>query len=72
MKLTKYIEGGIEPVLEASLRRFFDVLLGPAWRDQSDMKKLREEKSAFKKNLLPQWIEAAKKREAGWGKKVEM
>ena len=40
MKLTKYIEGGIEPVLEASLRRFFDGLLGPAWRDQPDMKKL--------------------------------
>ena len=40
MKLTKYIEGGIEPVLEASLRRFFDTLLGPAWRDQPDMKKL--------------------------------
>ena len=40
MKLTKYIEGGIEPVLEASLRRFFDTLLGPAWRDRPDMKKL--------------------------------
>ena len=40
MKLTKYIEGGIEPVLEASLRRFFDGLLGPAWRDQPEMKKL--------------------------------
>ncbi len=40
MKLTKYIEGGIEPVLEAALRRFFDALIGPAWRDQPDMKKL--------------------------------
>ena len=40
MKLTKYIEGGIEPVLETSLRRFFDTLIGPAWRDQPDMKKL--------------------------------
>lgn len=40
MKLTKYIEGGIEPVLEASLRRFFGSALGPAWRDQPDMKKL--------------------------------
>jgi conjugal transfer pilus assembly protein TraD len=40
MKLTKYIEGGIEPVLEASLRRFFDTILGPTWRDQPDMKKL--------------------------------
>ena len=27
MKLARYIEGGIEPVLEASLRRFFDVTL---------------------------------------------
>jgi conjugal transfer pilus assembly protein TraD len=40
MKLTKYIEGGIEPVLEASLRRFFKDALGPAWRDQPAMKKL--------------------------------
>jgi conjugal transfer pilus assembly protein TraD len=40
MKLTKYIEGGIEPVLEASLRRFYDALYGPGWRDQLDMKKL--------------------------------
>jgi nitrite reductase (cytochrome c-552) len=37
-----------------------------------DMKKLREEKAEFKKNLVPQWIEAAQKREAGYGKKVEM
>ncbi len=36
------------------------------------MKKLREEKAEFKKNIIPQWIEAAKKREAGYGKKVEM
>lgn len=40
MKLTKYIEGGIEPVLEATLRRFFDSNLGPGWREQPDMKKL--------------------------------
>lgn len=40
MKLTKYIEGGIEPVLELSLRRFFDALLGSGWRDQPEMKKL--------------------------------
>ena len=26
VKLTKYIEGGIEPVLEGSLRRFYDRL----------------------------------------------
>jgi conjugal transfer pilus assembly protein TraD len=30
IKLTKYIEGGIEPVLEASLRRYYDQTLGPA------------------------------------------
>lgn len=40
MKLTKYIEGGIEPVLEASLRRFFDGSFGPGWREQADMRKL--------------------------------
>jgi conjugal transfer pilus assembly protein TraD len=40
MKLTKYIEGGIEPVLETSLRRFFVAIFGPGWRDQPDMKKL--------------------------------
>jgi conjugal transfer pilus assembly protein TraD len=40
MKLTKYIEGGIEPVLEASLRRFFDAALGPSWREQPEFKKL--------------------------------
>ncbi|UEC01762.1 conjugative transfer system coupling protein TraD [Burkholderia vietnamiensis] len=40
IKLTKYIEGGIEPVLEESLRRFYERLLGNAWRDQPDMRKL--------------------------------
>lgn len=40
IKLTKYIEGGIEPVLEASLRRFYENLLGNAWRDQPEMRKL--------------------------------
>ncbi|MES2260941.1 MAG: conjugative transfer system coupling protein TraD [Pseudomonadota bacterium] len=40
MKLTKYIEGGIEPVLEMSLRRFFNSTLGSAWRDQPEMRKL--------------------------------
>ncbi len=33
-KLTRYIEGGIEPVLEASLRRFYDATLGAAWRER--------------------------------------
>ncbi|WP_431512808.1 conjugative transfer system coupling protein TraD [Variovorax sp. DAIF25] len=40
IKLTKYIEGGIEPVLEASLRRFYEQLLGHSWRDQPEMRKL--------------------------------
>ncbi|PKO39619.1 MAG: conjugal transfer protein TraD [Betaproteobacteria bacterium HGW-Betaproteobacteria-6] len=40
VKLTKYIEGGIEPVLEGSLRRYYDQTLGAGWRDFPDMKKL--------------------------------
>ncbi len=40
MKLAKYIEGGIEPILEVSLQRFFLAVFGAAWRDQPDMKKL--------------------------------
>lgn len=40
MKLTKYIEGGIEPVLEASLKRFFNATVGPLWREQAEMRKL--------------------------------
>jgi conjugal transfer pilus assembly protein TraD len=40
VKLTKYIEGGIEPVLESSLRRYYDQVLGAGWRDLPEMKKL--------------------------------
>lgn len=40
VKLTKYIEGGIEPVLEGSLRSFFERILGAGWRDLPDMKRL--------------------------------
>lgn len=40
VKLTKYIEGGIEPVLEGSLRRFYDNALGGSWRELPEMKKL--------------------------------
>jgi conjugal transfer pilus assembly protein TraD len=43
LKLTKYIEGGIEPVLEASLRRFYETLMGAAWREQPDMRRLMHE-----------------------------
>jgi conjugal transfer pilus assembly protein TraD len=39
-KLTRYIEGGIEPVLEASLRRYYERALGTSWRDLPEMKKL--------------------------------
>lgn len=39
-KLTKYIEGGIEPVLEACLRRYFAALLGRNWRERPEMRKL--------------------------------
>lgn len=42
-KLTKYIEGGIEPVLEACLRRFFDAVLGREWRERPEMKKLLQD-----------------------------
>jgi conjugal transfer pilus assembly protein TraD len=51
MKLTKYIEGGIEPVLETSLRRFFSTIVGPSWRDQPEMKKLLND--AQRGNLKP-------------------
>ncbi len=40
VKLTKYIEGGIEPVLEGSIRRFYDQTLGIGWRELPEMKKL--------------------------------
>lgn len=40
LKLTKYIEGGIEPVLEASLRRFFDAQLGANWHERPEMRRL--------------------------------
>ena len=40
VKLTKYIEGGIEPVLEGTLRRYYERLLGAGWRELPEMKKL--------------------------------
>jgi len=40
VKLTKYIEGGIEPVLEESLRRYFADTLGAQWRELPAMKQL--------------------------------
>ena len=43
MKLTQYIEGGIEPILEESLRRYYERMLGKGWRDLPEMKKLIQE-----------------------------
>jgi conjugal transfer pilus assembly protein TraD len=40
MKLAQYIEGGIEPLLESSLRRFFEQTLGTNWRELPELRKL--------------------------------
>ncbi|WP_418319645.1 conjugative transfer system coupling protein TraD [Piscinibacter sakaiensis] len=40
IKLTKYIEGGIEPVLEACLARYFERTLGTGWSEHPEMKRL--------------------------------
>jgi conjugal transfer pilus assembly protein TraD len=45
MKLAQYIEAGIEPVLEACLRQFYQATLGPSWRETPDMKRLLHEAS---------------------------
>lgn len=39
-KLTTYIEGGIEPVLERSLKRHYDARLPAGWRDAPEMSRL--------------------------------
>jgi conjugal transfer pilus assembly protein TraD len=44
-KLTRYIESGIEPVLEQSLRRFFERTLPEGWRELPEMKKLLNDAS---------------------------
>ena len=43
IKLTKYIEGGIEPILEATLRRYLETELGPGWREVPELKKLLQD-----------------------------
>ncbi len=43
VKLTKYIEGGIEPVLEATLRRFYERSMGTGWREVPEMKRLLQD-----------------------------
>lgn len=40
MKLTKYIEGGVEPILELSLQRFYEGLLGIGWRSEPELVRL--------------------------------
>ena len=43
LRLTRYIEGGIEPILLATLRRHYATLLGPGWRETPDMRRLLQE-----------------------------
>lgn len=45
IKLTRYIEGGVEPVLEETLRRFISRLHGPNWRQIADVARLLEKAS---------------------------
>lgn len=40
MKLTKYIEGGVEPILEQSLQRFYEELFGIGWRSEPELVRL--------------------------------
>lgn len=43
VKLTRYIEAGIEPVLEESLRRYLADTLGAQWRELPAMRQLLQE-----------------------------
>lgn len=45
VKLIKYVAGGVEPVLEASLTHFFDRVLPRGWRDSVEIRKLLQEAS---------------------------
>ena len=40
LKMMRYIEGGIEPILETTLRRHYAATLGPGWREVPEIKKL--------------------------------
>ncbi|MBX7132647.1 MAG: conjugative transfer system coupling protein TraD [Fimbriimonadaceae bacterium] len=42
MTIARYIEGGIEPILEQTLRRFFDSLLGASWQDTPEFRRVLE------------------------------
>lgn len=43
VKLIKYIAGGVEPILDASLARFFDRTLPRGWRETPEMRKLLQD-----------------------------
>jgi conjugal transfer pilus assembly protein TraD len=43
IKLAQYIEGGIEPVLEVTLCRFFEQTLGGHWRELPEMRRLLQD-----------------------------
>lgn len=43
LKLTQCIEGGIEPVLERSLSRYYEQQLGHGWREHAALKKLLDD-----------------------------
>lgn len=42
MKIARYIEGGIEPILEETLQRFYASSLGSSWRETPEVRKLIE------------------------------
>jgi conjugal transfer pilus assembly protein TraD len=58
IKLTKYIEGGIEPVLEGCLQRYYARVLGETWRDNPELRRLMNESS--RGNLARQSAAASK------------
>lgn len=41
-KLTRYVEGGIEPILERNLETMFEQHIGPGWRGHSELRRLIE------------------------------
>lgn len=40
MTIARYIEGGIEPILEQTLRRFYDAILGGAWQETPEFRRV--------------------------------
>jgi len=47
-KIARYIEGGIEPILDAALKRFFDAHLGPGWAEMGEMERPNKDASDAK------------------------